>query len=162
MSQPDYVGDAEKLFRDAFERLKRDRPKVLPRGTPVTQNNVAKEAGRDPSALRKSRYPRLIREIQKWVTDNGYAPRSRTSSASLIKGARDRNRQLKSRIDEVSQQRDLAMSRLVIAQESILELHRKVQDLKARLGETDRVVPLKGSGLPGQNASKRTRPIPPP
>jgi hypothetical protein len=41
MSQPDYVGDAEKLFRDAFERLKRDKPTRLARGTPVSQNEAS-------------------------------------------------------------------------------------------------------------------------
>lgn len=157
MSQPDYVGDAEKLFRDAFERLKLDKPTTLPRGTPVTQNNVAREACRDPSALRKSRYPRLIREIQKWIEDNGSAPRNRASHASLIKGARDRNRLLKARMEELSQQRDKAMARLVIAQESILDLHRKVQDLKARLGESDRVVPLRGAKALGADSSREAR-----
>ncbi|PNS09764.1 hypothetical protein [Solilutibacter silvestris] len=144
MSQPEYVGDAEKLFQDAFERLKRDKPTQLPRGTPVSQNNVAKEAGRDPSALRKSRYPRLIRAIQKWIEDNGNAPRARASSASLIKGARDKNRQLKARLEELTKQRDKAMARLVIAEESILDLHRRLQDYKARLGEADTVVPIRG------------------
>lgn len=157
MSQPDYVGDAEKLFRDAFERLKCDKPATLPRGTPVTQNNVAKEAGRDPSALRKRRYPRLIREIQKWIEDNGNSPRNRASSASLIKGARDRNRLLKARIKELTQQRDKSMSRLVIAEESILELHKKVQDLKVRLGESDRVVPLRGAKKPRVDPNEKAR-----
>lgn len=142
MSQPDYVGDAEKLFRDAFERLKSNKPINVARDTLVTQNNVAKEAGRDPSALRKARYPRLIREIQKWIEDNGNAPRNRASNASLIKGARDRNRELRLRNAELVKQRDKAMARLVIAQQSILELHRKTQDLKARLDESDRVVPI--------------------
>lgn len=145
MSQPDYIGDAEKLFQDAFERLKRNKPTQLPRGTPVSQNNVAKEASRDPSALRKSRYPGLIRAIQKWIEDNGNAPRNRSSSASLIKGARDKNRQLKARIEELTHQRDRSMARLVIAEESILNLHRRLQDYKARVGEADNVVPLKST-----------------
>ena len=157
MSQPNYVGDAEKLFRDAFERLKRDKPIALPAGTPVTQNNVAREAGRDPSALRKVRYPRLVREIQKWIEDNGNAPRSRASSASLIKGARDRNRQLNARVEELTQQRDRSMSRLVIAEESILELHRQVQFLKAKLGELDNVVPLKASAHGKKSSSTKQR-----
>ena len=148
MSQPDYVGDAEKLFRDAFDRLKQDKPIRLPRGTPVSQNNVAKEAARDPSALRKSRYPRLIREIQKWIEDNGSTPRARGSSASLIKGARDKNRHLQARIEELTKQRDKAMARLVVAEESILDLHRRLQNYKARLGETDMVVPIRGSAKP--------------
>jgi len=151
MSQPDYIGDAEKLFRDAFERLKRDKPITLPRGTSVTQNNVAREAGRDPSALRKARYPRLIREIQKWIEDNGNVPRNRASSASLLKGARDKNRQLKERIEELTRQRDTAMARLVIAEESILDLHRRLQDYKVRLGEANTIVPFPG----GAKSTKR-------
>lgn len=154
MSQPDYVGDAEKLFQDAFERLKRDKPIRLQRGTPVSQNNVAKEAGRDPSALRKSRYPRLIRAIQKWIEDNGNTPRNRASSASLIKGARDKNRELKARIEELTQQRDKAMARLIIAEESILDLHRRLQDCKGRLGESDSVVPFRGREKPTQLVGK--------
>lgn len=145
MSRPDYIGDAEKLYWDAFERLKCNKPVRLPPGTPVSQNNVAKEAGRDPSALRKSRYPKLIRAIQKWIEDNGNAPRARASSASLIKGARDKNRQLQARLEELAKQRDKGMARLVIAEESILDLHRKLQDYKARLGESDSVVPIRGS-----------------
>jgi len=152
MSQPDYIGDAEKLFRDAFERLKRNKPTTLPRGTSVTQNNVAKEARRDPSALRKARYPRLIREIQKWIEDNGNVPRNRASSASLLKGARDKNRQLKKRIEELTRQRDTAMARLVIAEESILDLHRRLQDYGARLGEANTVVPFPG----GAKSTKRS------
>lgn len=143
MPQPDYIGDAEKLFQDAFDRLKRNKPTHMPAGTAVSQNNVAKEAGRDPSALRKSRYPRLIRAIQKWIEDNGSAPRNRTSSASLIKGARKKNRELKARIEELTKQRDLAMARLVIAEDSILNLHRRLQEYKAIVGESDNVVPLK-------------------
>lgn len=154
MSQPDYVGDAEAAFRDAFERLKRDKPTRLPPGTPVSQNNVAKEAGRDPSALRKSRYPRLIRAIQKWIEDNGNAPRKRNSSASLIKGARDANRELKVRIEELTQQRDRAMARLVIAEELILELHQQLQDLKTRVGRADTVVPFPGGAKPTKHEGK--------
>lgn len=145
MSQPDYVGDAEKVFQDAFERLKHDKPTRLPHGTPVSQNNVAKEAGRDPSALRKSRYPRLIRAIQKWIADNGNSPRNRASSTSLIKGAREKNRQLQARIDELTKQRDRAMARLVIAEESILDLHHRLRDYKVRLGETSSVVPIRSA-----------------
>ena len=154
MSQLDYVGDAEMAFRDAFDRLKRDKPTRLPPGTPVTQNNVAKEAGRDPSALRKSRYPRLIREIQKWIEENGSAPRKRNSSASLIKGARDANRELKARIEELTNQRDRAMARLVIAEESILDLHQQLQSLKARVGQVDTVVAFPS---PGKSARPPSR-----
>ncbi len=57
---------AGEQYRAAFERLKSNKPERLPKGTPVSQNNVAKEAGSDPSALKKL-VSLLIAEIQKYV-----------------------------------------------------------------------------------------------
>lgn len=48
---------AEQRFRLAFERLKANKPNVLNPGSVVSQNNVAREAKCDPSALRKSESP---------------------------------------------------------------------------------------------------------
>lgn len=59
--------NAEASFRAAFVRLVDGCPRRLPIGTPVTQNNVAREAGRDPSAFKKKRYPALIRQIQEYL-----------------------------------------------------------------------------------------------
>mgnify|MGYP003629439734 FL=1 len=59
---------AEQEFRDAFDRLKKGKTIRLPLGAAVTQNNVAREAGRDPSALKKDRYPLLILEVQAYIT----------------------------------------------------------------------------------------------
>ena len=52
---------AEQHFRQTFERLKVNRPKALPKDTLVSQNNVAQEASCDLTALRKSRFPTLVR-----------------------------------------------------------------------------------------------------
>lgn len=155
MSQNDHTEGAEMQFYDAFERLKRGRPMKLPLGAPISQNNVAKEAGRDPSALRKSRYPGLVRTIQKWIEDNGTRPNKKASGASLLKGARDKNRELKVRIQELAQQRDRAMARLVIAEEAVLDLHRKLRDCQARAGDEGRtVVPF---GVPGRRVKQPSR-----
>lgn len=54
-------------FSEAFERLKRNEPRRLVRGTPVSQNNVSREAGMDTAALRKQLYPDLVGSIQEWV-----------------------------------------------------------------------------------------------
>lgn len=62
---------AEANFREAFERLISGAPKILSAGAQVSQNNVAKEAGCDPSALRKSRFPSLVAEIQSYVAAHG-------------------------------------------------------------------------------------------
>lgn len=112
---------AEDSFREAFVRLRTGSTKILPKGSPVSQNNVAREAGADPSALRKSRYPLLISEIQRWIRDNG--SKSLVPSERQVKLKHQRhNRSLKSRIQELQTQRDHLASILVEADTKILEL----------------------------------------
>ncbi len=60
----------ESEMRAAFERLKNGEPNNLPKGTPVTLSNVAKEAGMNPVSLRKERYPNLHREIKAYAEIN--------------------------------------------------------------------------------------------
>src|ERR1700730_8529773 len=90
------VSKAETAFREAFERLKRNRPETLVKNSVVSQNNGAKEAGCDPSALRKSRYPTLVAEIQLWLETN--RPQAPLSSRQTLISQRKRKRSLKERI----------------------------------------------------------------
>jgi hypothetical protein len=123
------IDSAEKAFRSAFERLKRDMPQLLQRGTPVSQSNVAREAGRDPSALRKSRYPQLIAEIQRWQRDNpiDLPPSERTVSRAV----REVRRDMKSKLTEVVRERDHLASLLLEADAKILELTLELAELRA-------------------------------
>lgn len=123
---------AEQRFRLAFERLKADNPRVLPRGTPVSQNNVAKEAGTDPTALRKTRYPALIREIQAWVEINGQERAVKKQRQERRRRARN---DLAARVKELEDQRDRAQSRLISAERTVLELLQENTRLQARLDD---------------------------
>lgn len=137
-------GRAEQAFRDAFARLKSNQPVRLAKGTVMSQNNVAKEAGCDPSALKKARYPALIAEIQTWLLDHPVVPGK--SQAKTIAGQRNKNRSQKLRIDEVTAQRDHAMSLLVEADAKILELVQKNARLRAMLPQSNVVdLPLQGA-----------------
>lgn len=120
------VDSAEDAFRLAFDRLKRDAPQLLPRGTPVSQANVAREAGRDPSALRKARYPQLIGDIQRWQRHNPshHAPSERAVSRAI----REVRRDMKSKLAEIIRERDHLASLL-------LEADAKIIELTAELGE---------------------------
>lgn len=122
---------AEDSFREAFSRLKKDAPQRLAKGTPISQNNVAKEAGCVPSALRKSRFPSLIAEIQRFVEDQvKIAP---VSPRQTMLGQRRRNRSLKEEIVAVKIERDHALSLLLEADGKILELLLDNSTLQARL-----------------------------
>lgn len=123
---------AEQRFREAFERLKEGKLITLPRGTPVSQNNVAKEAGADPSALRKSRYPALIREIQAWVElDNTRDKKQKQRQEKARAGREDDAVQ----ISRLTRQRDVVQSQLISAQHQVLELLGENARLQARVSE---------------------------
>lgn len=122
---------AEANFRSAFERLKTGVPKVLPLGTLVSQNNVAKEAGCDPSALRKSRFLDLVTEIQTFLTSPG-VERPPSERQRLIK-ERQQSRNARETLTDFKAQRDAAASLLVEAHAHIGILTRRVRDLEARL-----------------------------
>lgn len=122
---------AGEQYRAAFERLKSNKPERLPKGTPVSQNNVAKEAGRDPSALKKTRFPLLIAEIQTYVAS--HAEDSPLSVRQINLLARKKNRGLRERIDEIEQQRDHLASLLSEADATILELYDRIAELERQL-----------------------------
>jgi len=82
------VAAAERRFREAFERLKAGEPLRLDKDTEVTQNNVAKEAGTDPSALRRSRYPALVADIQAYRSSRR-GPRPKQIAATKRQDRRD-------------------------------------------------------------------------
>lgn len=131
--------NAEQRFRASYERLKRGEPELLPKGTPVTQNNVAKEAGCDPSALKKARFPSLVAEIQDYARNQtDFRPESENQKR---KKARDQNRSIREMLAETRQQRDKAQSLLADANLLIVDLHAQISDLNRRLEEFQPVPP---------------------
>lgn len=149
---------AEANFRESFERLKAGVPKVLPAGTLVSQNNVAKEAGCDPSALRKARFPGLVEEIQAYLATNSQE-RSNSERQRLLK-ARQVSRSKSETIANLKAQRDDAVSRLVEADELIGTLARHVQDLQAKLEDLQpsaNIIPMTPFAKPKVTKSVRPK-----
>lgn len=130
------VSKAELKFREAFERLKVDKPDILPRGTLLSQNNVAREAGVDPSALRRSRFPCLVSEIQEWNELHKFNV-SNSSDKQKARAQRAKNRNLKETIEGLKGQRDKALGLLLDAQSYILELTLENQRLQAMLPKSN-------------------------
>ena len=116
----------ERIFREAFERLKAGKPEILPPGAPLTQSNVAREARRNPCALAKHRYPHLISEIQHWI--KRLANDDQLSKAQATLNARRRDLEL------IKIQRDLALSMLVDSDARMLQLTRELEHLRAMSG----------------------------
>ena len=122
---------AEEYLRDSFERLKSNTPELLPKGTRVSQNNVAREAGSDPSALRKTRYPLLIIEIQDWINKN--TDKELVSKRHKLLNKQRKNRDIKKINADLKRQRDKAVDRIIYANLRILELSEIVDDLRYKL-----------------------------
>jgi hypothetical protein len=112
--------------------LKAGKPNLLAPGAPVTQNNVAREAGRDPSALKKARFPALIRQIQAYIELH---PEDHRSSGKETKETKRRaaSRSTKERLEDAIRQRDQVQSILATANIRILELSEEVNSLRRQL-----------------------------
>jgi len=148
---------AEVNFREAFERLKHNVPKVLPLGTPVSQNNVSREAGCDESALKKKRFPALVEDIQAYVLS--HEEHRKPSSRQHLLKQRQRTRDSKKISSDLKAQRDSLTSLLLDANAHIGTLTQKVRDLEARLEDlqpTARLLPLRS---PKTSAAPRTMDI---
>lgn len=115
---------AEQEFREAFERLKTNRPERLEKGVKVTQNNIAREAGRDSSSLRKERYPTLIYEIQAYTTV------IRESEAKKKRHSDNRSRSSKEQLESYKRQRDELMSIIEAQRDHIDRLAEELGRLK--------------------------------
>lgn len=126
---------AEDDLRAAFERLKLGSTKILAPRSPVTQNNVAREAGKDPSAFKKSRYPTLILEIQAYVASRSSS--AREAKKQKIIRSRKEARSLRQQLEDTRKERDLAYSLLVGADQTILELHGRISDLESRVPQSN-------------------------
>ena len=90
----------ESDMRAAFERLKKDEPIILAKGTPVSLSNVAKEAGSQLNSLRSDRYPGLHREIASYVeitakpVKRANVRKTRESASKRIKRLQNQHKKL--------------------------------------------------------------------
>lgn len=83
----------ESEYREALDRLRSGNPVRLAVGALITAANVAREAGRHPTALKRDRSPELFREIEyiQKVAASVLPARTR-SLTSQLDGAREKNR----------------------------------------------------------------------
>jgi vacuolar-type H+-ATPase subunit I/STV1 len=115
---------AEEKFREAFVRLKSNKPLIMPINTPVSQNNVAKEAGKHPTALKKNRYPTLIREIKAYLENIPH-----TQGKTRLNKRRTA-RKLKDKLLDLTAQRDRLTSIVESQDVYISELLERIDDLE--------------------------------
>ena len=120
---------AEIRFLEAFERLKSGEPNLLPKGSAVTKNNVAREAGVDPSALRADRFPDVVSAILQWKEANRKEHKSDGEAREATQHRH--NKRLRHRIQaDALVQRDEALSKLADAELAIVKLTNEIARLR--------------------------------
>lgn len=118
---------AEQLFREAFQRLKNNKPIILSADYTISQNNVAREASRDPTALKIARYPILIDEIKSYITSHP-SPPTKTNKRHFD----NRSRTITQKFDCCKLQRD-KLSSIVASQNTYIEeLQDEIDRLKSK------------------------------
>lgn len=123
MSIQDYV--------DALDRLKAGKPTRVPRGTKITNDSVALEAGRSKGSIKKSRlgFAQLIKDI-----DEAAAKQSDSRNKES-----DRIARLTSRIIDLENKLDAALGREMSLVYELFETKRKL----AKMTDS-KVFPIKG------------------
>ena len=95
---------------------------------------VAREAGKNPSDFKKSRFGHLIAEIQEYVASRKAEAASLEPIAQVPSAERRPKRSLEEKYRDMKSQRDLALSMLVEADTLILELSQELESIKAARG----------------------------
>ncbi len=111
-------------LRAGFERMKSGDVLRVPKGTPVSQNNIARETGMEPSAFKKSRYPLLVDEVQQYIAQLGLGVTDRPTKPKPLPSRPCADEQVQS----ANAERDFVMSKLMLAQVKIIELTKTLAD----------------------------------
>lgn len=129
------MSKAENMFREAFERLKANSPINVPKGSQVSQNNVAKEAGKHPTALKKDRFPLLVLEIQDYLNQSELDNELTCKKKQIRK-----QRSIEQRLKDCKKQRDKLAS-ICEAQSNLIDsLMDEIDSLK---GGSNKPIPMK-------------------
>lgn len=124
---------AELEYREAFERIVNGCPIRIPAGSLPTLANIAREAGRDPSALKKSRYPAFVRDVEQHneLVSSLSGNRDRSLSSQLS-GARQENRELGKEKEQLSIEKYKLQSDCLNLQSAILAMALELDEYRPK------------------------------
>lgn len=111
-------------YFSALERLKDNRPEILPLGSPINYDNVALEAGRKKGAIRREREG--MTSLRKAIDEAAEEQRALITPQDRLKKANDEAEKFKS-LWEQSIGRELCLAR------QVRELKEEIKALKQKL-----------------------------
>ncbi|MCU4366291.1 hypothetical protein KTG70_14415 [Acinetobacter variabilis] len=91
---------AENEYYAALERLKANKPTVLPKGSAINNDTVALEAGRKRGSIKKSRHAALVEAIELAAQEAG---QNILSPAQQIEQAKNKTKVVKSDYEQLKE-----------------------------------------------------------
>ena len=92
----------------ALERLKANKPEVLPKGSAINNDTVAMEAGRKRGSIKKSRHAALIEAIEQAAQEAG---QNVLSSTQRIEQAKNRTKFVKSNYEQLEEDYEILLGK---------------------------------------------------
>ena len=107
----------------ALERLKANKPTILPKGSAINNDTVALEAGRKRGSIKKSRHAALVEVIEQAAQEAG---KNVLSPTQRIEQAKNRTKAAKSDYEQLQENYEKLLEKCNSLLVENFELRRKV------------------------------------
>ena len=87
-------------YYTALERLKANRPTILPKGSAINNDTVALEAGRKRGSIKKSRHAALVEAIELTAKEAG---QNELSASQQVEKAKNKTKAVKSAYEQLEE-----------------------------------------------------------
>ena len=115
--------NAENEYYAALERLKANKPMVLPKGSAINNDTVALEAGRKRGSIKRSRHAALVQAIELAAQQAGQNVLSPTQQ---IEQAKSRTKAVKSDYEQLQEDYEILLEKCTSLLMENFELRQKM------------------------------------
>lgn len=110
----------------ALERLKANKPTILPKGSAINNDTVALEAGRKRGSIKKSRHAVLIEEIEQAAQEAG---QNILSPTQQVEKAKSKTKAVKTDYEQLKEDYEKLLEKFNSLLLENFELRQKVENL---------------------------------
>lgn len=124
---------AEENYLSALDRLERDEPEILPKGTLINNDTVALEGGRKRGSIKKLRYPDLCKAIDEAAKrQQAQISAIRVSSVEGVTRSDEADKVLKEKYKTLERDYKIALQKNISLVYEVFTLRKKVSELEQK------------------------------
>lgn len=112
-------------YNAALERLKANKPTILPKGSAINNDTVALEAGRKRGSIKKSRHGALVEAIEQAAQQAGQNVLSPTQQ---VEQAKSKTKAVKSDYEQLQEDYEILLGKCTSLLMENFELRQKMSD----------------------------------